>query len=162
MVILRRFEATTAELAVATAKLRELVTQYETADATFRQRLEKWEASVEEIARRLNNYFKKYMSELQYRGSVELVKQGSLKDYEMQMYVSFRDNVDIHKLSGQRHSGGERAVSTIMYLMALQELTTAPFRVVDEINQVLTCLSIIFISCREWMKETNDLYLIEL
>lgn len=120
----------------ASAKLRDLVTKYETADATFRQRLEKWEAAVEEIARRLNNYFKKYMSELQYRGSVELVKQGSLKDYEMQMYVSFRDNVDIHKLSGQRHSGGERAVSTIMYLMALQELTTAPFRVVDEINQV--------------------------
>jgi hypothetical protein len=38
-------------------------------------------------------------------------------------------------LDGNRHSGGERAVSTIMYLMALQELTSAPFRVVDEINQ---------------------------
>eukprot|EP01036_Dinobryon_divergens_P056977 gene56977-76078_t len=38
-------------------------------------------------------------------------------------------------LSGLRHSGGERAVSTIMYLMALQEFTSAPFRVVDEINQ---------------------------
>jgi structural maintenance of chromosomes protein 5 len=113
-----------------------MVTEFETADATFRQRLEKWESSVGEIARRLHSYFSKYMSELQYRGAVELVKQGSLKDYEMQMYVSFRDNVDVHKLSGQRHSGGERAVSTIMYLMALQELTTAPFRVVDEINQV--------------------------
>ena len=33
-------------------------------------------------------------------------------------------------------SGGERAVSTIMYLMALQELMVAPFRAVDEINQV--------------------------
>ena len=32
-------------------------------------------------------------------------------------------------------SGGERAVSTIMYLMALQQLTTVPFRMVDEINQ---------------------------
>jgi structural maintenance of chromosomes protein 5 len=113
-----------------------MVTQYETADATFRQRLEKWQNAVSEIARRLNSYFSKYMSELQYRGNVELVQQGSLKDYEMQMYVSFRDNMDVHKLSGQRHSGGERAVSTIMYLMALQELTTAPFRVVDEINQV--------------------------
>ena len=39
------------------------------------------------------------------------------------------------QLSGQRHSGGEHAVSTVMYLMALQEMTSAPFRVVDEINQ---------------------------
>jgi chromosome segregation ATPase len=38
-------------------------------------------------------------------------------------------------LSGNRHSGGERAVSTVMYLMALQDMTSAPFRVVDEINQ---------------------------
>ncbi|CAJ0828551.1 1601_t:CDS:2 [Entrophospora sp. SA101] len=29
----------------------------------------------------------------------------------------------------------ERSVSTIMYLMALQELAKTPFRVVDEINQ---------------------------
>lgn len=112
-----------------------MTTQYETTEATLKNRLEKWESAVGEIARKLHVNFSRYMSELQYRGAVELIRQGTLKDYEMQMHVSFRDNVDIHKLSGQRHSGGERAVSTIMYLMALQELTTAPFRVVDEINQ---------------------------
>lgn len=130
-----RYEALTVEFEKATEKLKEMTIQFETAEATFKSRSEKWESAVSEIARKLNGYFSRYMSELQYRGAVELIKQGSLKDYEMQMSVSFRDNVDIHKLSGQRHSGGERAVSTIMYLMALQELTTAPFRVVDEINQ---------------------------
>ena len=38
-------------------------------------------------------------------------------------------------LDSQRQSGGERAVSTIFYLMALQDFARAPFRVVDEINQ---------------------------
>jgi chromosome segregation ATPase len=38
-------------------------------------------------------------------------------------------------LDSHRQSGGERAVSTIFYLMALQNLARAPFRVVDEINQ---------------------------
>ena len=38
-------------------------------------------------------------------------------------------------MDGSKQSGGERAVATVMYLMALQELTRAPFRVVDEINQ---------------------------
>lgn len=38
-------------------------------------------------------------------------------------------------LDERRQSGGERAVSTIFYLMALQDLAQAPFRVVDEINQ---------------------------
>lgn len=38
-------------------------------------------------------------------------------------------------LDSHRQSGGERAVSTIFYLMALQSLARAPFRLVDEINQ---------------------------
>jgi hypothetical protein len=38
-------------------------------------------------------------------------------------------------LNAHRQSGGERAVSTIFYLMALQDLAQSPFRVVDEINQ---------------------------
>lgn len=38
-------------------------------------------------------------------------------------------------LDSHRQSGGERAVSTVFYLMALQSLARAPFRLVDEINQ---------------------------
>lgn len=75
------------------------------------------------------------MSELNYHGEVCLRRINGLDTYEMQMNVSFRGESDIAPLSGQRHSGGERAVATIMYLMALQGLTSAPFRVVDEINQ---------------------------
>jgi hypothetical protein len=39
-------------------------------------------------------------------------------------------------LDANVHSGGERSVSTILYLMAMQDLQRSPFRVVDEINQV--------------------------
>eukprot|EP00953_Heterococcus_sp_UTEX-ZZ885_P032917 17157-Heterococcus_DN1.PRE.1 len=38
-------------------------------------------------------------------------------------------------LDANVHSGGERSVSTILYLMAMQDLQRSPFRVVDEINQ---------------------------
>ena len=49
--------------------------------------------------------------------------------------VSSRENETLSQLDSHRQSGGERAVSTIFYLMALQSLARAPFRVVDEINQ---------------------------
>ncbi|KAJ2233259.1 Structural maintenance of chromosomes protein 5 [Coemansia sp. RSA 1722] len=49
--------------------------------------------------------------------------------------VSFRSNEDLQALDNHRQSGGERAVSTIVYLQSLQSLVAAPFRVVDEINQ---------------------------
>jgi len=46
-----------------------------------------------------------------------------------------RENEPLTTLDSHRQSGGERAVSTIFYLMSLQTLTKSPFRVVDEINQ---------------------------
>lgn len=45
------------------------------------------------------------------------------------------ENEELQKLDQHRQSGGERAVSTIFYLMSLQGMAQAPFRVVDEINQ---------------------------
>ena len=49
-----------------------------------------------------------------------MVETGAISEYEMQLMVSFRDTEGMRQLSGTRHSGGERAVSTVMYLMALQ------------------------------------------
>ena len=46
-----------------------------------------------------------------------------------------RDTEQPSLLDSHRQSGGERSVSTIFYLMALQSLARSPFRVVDEINQ---------------------------
>ena len=52
-----------------------------------------------------------------------------------QMKKHNRESEPLTPLDSHRQSGGERAVSTIFYLMSLQSLTRSPFRVVDEINQ---------------------------
>ena len=46
-----------------------------------------------------------------------------------------REHEQLSILDSHRQSGGERAVSTIFYLMSLQSMARSPFRVVDEINQ---------------------------
>jgi chromosome segregation ATPase len=51
--------------------------------------------------------------------------------------VSFRAGTPLQQLTGTSQSGGERSVSTMLFLLALQEICDCPFRVVDEINQVL-------------------------
>jgi len=67
---------------------------------------------------------------------------GELKLYDeeidkirLEIHVSYRNNMEMRVLSGQTHSGGERMVATMLYHFALQDLTPAPFRVVDEMNQ---------------------------
>ena len=54
--------------------------------------------------------------------------------------MKFRDSESLQLLTSTHQSGGERSVSTMLYLLALQDLTNCPFRAVDEINQVrLAC-----------------------
>lgn len=57
--------------------------------------------------------------------------------YGIRIRVKFRSSTQLHELTPHHQSGGERSVSTMLYLMALQDLNRCPFRVVDEINQVM-------------------------
>ena len=56
-------------------------------------------------------------------------------DASVRLRVRFREGEDLQTLDGSRQSGGERSVATILYLVAMQRVASAPFRVVDEINQ---------------------------
>lgn len=70
------------------------------------------------------------------------VLQEDYDKYGIRIRVKFRSSTQLHELTPHHQSGGERSVSTMLYLMALQELNRCPFRVVDEINQVLHCDSL--------------------
>lgn len=63
------------------------------------------------------------------------VLQEDYDKYGIRIRVKFRSSTQLHELTPHHQSGGERSVSTMLYLMALQELNRCPFRVVDEINQ---------------------------
>jgi len=51
--------------------------------------------------------------------------------------VQFRNEApSLMMLDSKSQSGGERALTTALFLLTLQEITHFPFRIVDEINQV--------------------------
>ena len=105
-----------------------------------------WETSLQNNVAKINALFTKYMAIMGCTGEVDLIKgktsetqneNGSFKEWGIQIRVSFREGTKAQVLSAQVQSGGERSVSTIMYLMALQDMMVSPFRCVDEINQGL-------------------------
>ena len=59
------------------------------------------------------------------------------KSYGVTIKVRFRDEEEMGELSRGRQSGGEMSVTTAVFMLSLQDLTTVPFRCVDEINQGL-------------------------
>lgn len=59
----------------------------------------------------------------------------SSRAWKLVIKVQFRAEAKPEVLSAGRHSGGEKAVSIILYLLSMQRLSNAPFLLVDEINQ---------------------------
>lgn len=79
--------------------------------------------------------FSEAFERIRCSGEVAVDKHEDFDKWGINIWVKFRDTEKLQLLTGQRQSGGERSVSTVLYLMALQNLAKSPFRVVDEINQ---------------------------
>ena len=133
--IMERYESAQKEEEELRRTLEKLVAELETHAETVEKQSKQWFSQVQTIIDKVDKNFSEYMEKLHFCGSVTFVRKGTFSEYELQLKVSFKQNQDIAVLDGQKHSGGERAVSTIMYLMALQHLINSPFRTVDEINQ---------------------------
>ncbi|XP_016411489.1 structural maintenance of chromosomes protein 5-like isoform X3 [Sinocyclocheilus rhinocerous] len=108
---------------------------------TYRQNIaeakERWLNSLKQLVDQINERFSDFFRSMQCAGEVDLHSENEEEydKYGIRIRVKFRSTTQLHELTPHHQSGGERSVSTMLYLMALQELNRCPFRVVDEINQ---------------------------
>ncbi|XP_015573871.1 structural maintenance of chromosomes protein 5 isoform X2 [Ricinus communis] len=97
---------------------------------------ESWLPTLRNLVARINETFSRNFQEMAVAGEVSLDEHDKDFDqYGILIKVKFRQAGQLQVLSAHHQSGGERSVSTVLYLVSLQDLTNCPFRVVDEINQ---------------------------
>jgi chromosome segregation ATPase len=136
-----RFEKLKEHMRDKEAEHREVQQKISQCRASIEALFGSWHPRVKALMASISERFAEYFSELGYDGEVGLEEKTdtfSEHDYDkygIKIMVKFRENERLTQLTSTRQSGGEKAVSTITYLMALQGLSKAPFRVVDEINQ---------------------------
>lgn len=99
--------------------------------------LDTWKPKVESFVHQISESFSKLFVKAGSAGKVELVQQGNdFDNWAIDIKVKFRDeDSNLSSLTGHRQSGGERAITTMLYLISLQNFSSSPFRIVDEINQ---------------------------
>ncbi|KAI0850849.1 P-loop containing nucleoside triphosphate hydrolase protein [Daldinia vernicosa] len=133
--ILRQYEKRAQDIQELTRKKEELNAKLETYVRKIKQVMEQWEPGVDDVVGKINDAFSYNFEQINCAGEVGIHKDEDFEQWAIEIKVKFRENETLQQLNQHRQSGGERAVSTIFYLMALQSMAQAPFRVVDEINQ---------------------------
>ncbi|KAK2163851.1 hypothetical protein LSH36_73g01022 [Paralvinella palmiformis] len=119
-----------------TDRKQELTLQREDTENVKRE----WLTPLQKLISKINKNFSYLFTCMKCAGEVDLNIPENPEDYEkygIRIKVLFRDSEQLCELTPHHQSGGERSVSTVLYMMALQELTSVPFRCVDEINQLL-------------------------
>jgi chromosome segregation ATPase len=100
---------------------------------------EPWLNRLQSIVSAISTKFGDLFAELPAVGQVDLLPSiDSLAHAELAIMVKFRaTDPSLQRLCASRQSGGEKSVSTIVYLLAVSRAVDypCPFRVVDEINQ---------------------------
>jgi len=102
------------------------------------EKLGQWLTPLKALVSKINVEYARLFQMLGYDGRIELTMpedKYKTNEYGIDILVKFRDSSQLTKLNSRTQSGGERSVSTMLYLMALQNICHVPFRCVDEINQ---------------------------
>lgn len=81
----------------------------------------------------ISSKFSELMEQSGARGRIELDDE----NYSLKILVSFSTDTDLALFTSKKQSGGEKSVVTILYLIAVQQCFSFPFRVIDEINQAM-------------------------
>eukprot|EP00172_Hildenbrandia_rubra_P003970 Plantae.Rhodophyta-Hildenbrandia_rubra.ctg719.p1 GENE.Plantae.Rhodophyta-Hildenbrandia_rubra.ctg719~~Plantae.Rhodophyta-Hildenbrandia_rubra.ctg719.p1 ORF type:complete len:1131 (-),score=237.21 Plantae.Rhodophyta-Hildenbrandia_rubra.ctg719:1971-5363(-) len=83
----------------------------------------------------MSKTFTRLYKNLECSGDLVLRNAESMGETYVDIMVAYREDEKMRPLNKSVHSGGERMVATMLYHFAMQSLTKAPFRVIDEMNQ---------------------------
>ncbi|KAI6778209.1 Structural maintenance of chromosomes protein-like protein [Emericellopsis cladophorae] len=133
--IMREFERRAADIERLKRKQANLQEKLQRLNEGIEALMAKWEPELDNLIDKIDRAFAHNFEQIQCAGEVRVHKDDDFDLWAIDILVKFRESEELQQLTAHRQSGGERAVSTIFYLMALQSMAQSPFRVVDEINQ---------------------------
>jgi len=133
--IFARYESLEKEIKGLKRKGDQQKEELEKARAEIEEKKMKWLPNIKLMANRISKAYSKHFRDMGCDGKIEVKEDEDFEKYGLEIWVRFRRGAALQKLDKHTQSGGERSVSTMLYLLCLQEVTGTPFRVVDEINQ---------------------------
>ncbi|KAI1845007.1 hypothetical protein JX265_008408 [Neoarthrinium moseri] len=133
--VLRQFEKRAKDIEELVKDKEKSSTKLGRLEAQIKELMEKFEPKIDELIAKVNQGFGHNFDMISCAGEVNIHKDDDFEQWAIEIKVKFREHEELQLLNQHRQSGGERAVSTVFYIMALQSMAQAPFRVVDEINQ---------------------------
>ncbi|KAI0371444.1 P-loop containing nucleoside triphosphate hydrolase protein [Pilatotrama ljubarskyi] len=124
-----------AEIETLTSTIEEHEKRILRIEQSIRTARDNWQPELEKLVNSIGQKFSAAFDRIGCAGEIRIREDEDYDKWAIDIMVKFRDHEKLQLLTGERQSGGERSLTTILYLMSLTEEARAPFSLVDEINQ---------------------------
>ncbi|MCX8202846.1 MAG: AAA family ATPase [Nitrososphaeria archaeon] len=125
---------------MADSKFRSLQIRAEELEQNVRRALEEvehrkrvWREKLEELVSEVNPVYDEILSSVGGTGAIRVRGLEDPATAKLELYAGFRGN-PATLLDARAHSGGERVLATLGFLLAVQSRVKSPFRAVDEFD----------------------------
>ncbi|THH15953.1 hypothetical protein EW146_g4614 [Bondarzewia mesenterica] len=133
--VVDQYERRKAEIEALTKKIEERERKAKKVDKAIKIARESWEPALRRLIDSIGRKFSAAFDRIGCAGELAVQEHEDYDKWRIDIRVKFRDGEKLQLLTAQRQSGGERSLTTILYLMSMTEQAHAPFSLVDEINQ---------------------------
>ena len=137
--LVERYERTRQAIEQLTAELEEAERKHNSQASEVSALKSEWLTYIRELVQHVNKAFSAQFRRERWQGEIQLIEHSEFEQFAISILVNFHPDrhgrTQMQQLSAGRQSGGEKSVTTMLYLLCLQSVTDAPFRIVDEINQ---------------------------
>ncbi|KZT70296.1 P-loop containing nucleoside triphosphate hydrolase protein [Daedalea quercina L-15889] len=133
--VVEQYKKRQQEIEALTEKIKDREKRADRVARSIKTARDNWQPALEELVASIGKKFSAAFDRLGCAGEVRIREHEDFDKWAIDILVKFRDDEKLQLLTGERQSGGERSLTTILYLMSLTEEARAPFSLVDEINQ---------------------------
>lgn len=133
--VMEQYERRKTEIEGLSARLEDREQRCRKLEHDMKKALDEWRPALERLVTSIGKKFSAAFDRIGCAGEIRISGDDDYDKWAIDILVKFRDKEKLTLLTGQRQSGGERSLTTILYLMSLTEEARTPFSLVDEINQ---------------------------
>ncbi|NVM53261.1 MAG: AAA family ATPase [Candidatus Helarchaeota archaeon] len=100
--------------------------------AEYRKNFEDWYNQIGELLENLKDKFKEYIESIGGKGYIKISNLENPPLARMDLFATFKENASARSVASHTHSGGEKTMIIMAFILALQSIKPQPFYILDE------------------------------
>jgi len=101
-------------------------------ESEYKKNFEDWYSQINDLLEHLKVKFKEYIESIGGNGYIRTANLESPIIARMDLFATFKENTPPRSIASHTHSGGEKTMIIMAFILALQSLKPQPFYILDE------------------------------